>query len=99
MVLHTENVDNVDNFVNNYRLSKFSRNLNVDNFVIWVWKQCESSVDRQVFHKTDEKVNLSCAQPANNWKLWNFAMALGKKLTITHTYPQLINILWISGKD
>ena len=34
MVLHTENVDNVDNFVNNYRLSKFSRILNVDNFVI-----------------------------------------------------------------
>lgn len=34
MLLHTKNVDNVDNFVNNYRLSKFSRILNVDNFVI-----------------------------------------------------------------
>ena len=61
-----------------------------------VWKQCESGVDRPVFHKIAEKVILSCAQPENNWKLWNFAMALGKKLTITHTYPQLINILWIS---
>lgn len=36
MVLHTENVDNVDNFVNNYNLSMFSRILNVDNFVsLW----------------------------------------------------------------
>ena len=36
MVLHTENVDNVDNFVNNYSLSMFSRILNVDNFVsLW----------------------------------------------------------------
>ena len=61
-----------------------------------VWKQCESGVDRPLFHKIAEKVISSCAQPENNWKLWNFKMALGKKLTITHTYPQLINILWIS---
>ena len=34
MLLHTENVDNVDNFVNNYSLSLFSRFLNVDNFIL-----------------------------------------------------------------
>jgi hypothetical protein len=34
MLLHTENVDNVDNFVNNSRLSKFSSPPNVDNFVV-----------------------------------------------------------------
>ena len=61
----------------------------MDNFVSRVWKQCESGVDRPVFHKIAEKVISSCAQPENNWKLWNFKMALGKKLTITHTYPQL----------
>lgn len=31
MLLHTENVDNVDNFVNNYRLSIFSMVCRVDN--------------------------------------------------------------------
>lgn len=33
MLLHTKNVDNVDNFVNNLDFSIFSRFLNVDNSV------------------------------------------------------------------
>jgi fatty acid/phospholipid biosynthesis enzyme len=67
----------------------------VDNFVGNLWMKGIEGVDREVFHRIGKKITAGCTQGGNLQKIRGFCPRMRKKVEISHTYPQVINKLWI----